>query len=144
LKNLLTFCCTVPLIPVAFMLSKIIKAEFSAKDSPLNKLGLLFSFNQIFYLLIPVWAYANAPDKMVMIIAIIFGAHLLPFSWLYNSKAYLVMSIAIPLIAIILGWGLSASMTFLIPAFMVFAEIVFSIWLVFENRAKVQAAGTGA
>ena len=28
-------------------------------------------------------------DKMLMVIAMIFGAHLLPYSWLYNSKTYM-------------------------------------------------------
>jgi hypothetical protein len=137
LKNLLTFCCAMPLMPLAFFLSKIIKAEFSVKDNPLDKLGLLFSFNQILYLLIAIWAFAGVPDKMVMIIAVIFGAHLLPFSWLYNSKAYLVMSIIIPLVVIVLGWGLDGGISYLIPAFMVFAEVIFSVWLALENKKGV-------
>ena len=41
-KNLLTFCFTAPLLPLAYITSKIIKAEFSAKDNPLNKLGILY------------------------------------------------------------------------------------------------------
>ena len=43
------------------------------------------------YLLIAMWIYAAVPDKMVMVIAIIFGAHLLPFGWLYDSKVYYFM-----------------------------------------------------
>lgn len=31
-----------------------------------------------------------------MILAIIFGAHLLPYSWLYKSRVYLILSIFIP------------------------------------------------
>ncbi|WP_373920542.1 hypothetical protein [Trueperella sp. zg.1013] len=40
-KNLLTFCCTVPTMPLSFVVSKIIKADFQNKDNLLNKLGLL-------------------------------------------------------------------------------------------------------
>lgn len=133
-KNFLTFCCAAPLMPLAYAISRLIKAEFSARDNPLDKLGLLFSLNQILYLLIAIWAFSGAPDKMVMIIALVFGAHLLPFSWLYNSRAYLVMSILIPLAVIVLGWGLAAASNYLIAAFMVFAEIVFVGWLIIENR----------
>jgi|GEM_PF-3155379 len=49
-KNLLTFGFTTPLAPLAYMISKIIKAEFSTKDNPLNKLGILFSLNHIRYM----------------------------------------------------------------------------------------------
>ena len=47
MKNLLTFCCAAPLMPLAFMASKIIKVDFTNKDNPLTNLGMLFSLNQI-------------------------------------------------------------------------------------------------
>jgi hypothetical protein len=139
LKNLLTFCCSVPLMPLAYAISRLIKAEFSVKGNPLDKLGLLFSLNQIIYLLVAIWAFSGAPDKMVMIFAVIFGAHLLPFSWLYDSKAYLAMSVVIPLVVVILGWNLPAGNNYLIPAFMVIAEAALSTWLVIENRKAVMS-----
>lgn len=129
-KNLYTFFCAAPLVPLAYFVSRIIKAEFAVKDNALNKLGMLFTMNQLLYLLLAIWAFSGIPDKMVMIIAIIFGAHLLPFSWLYKSRAYLVMSIGICLVVVILGW--SAKTTAFIPLFMTAAELVFSIWLSFE------------
>lgn len=85
-RNLYTFCITAPLMPLAYLISRVIGADFSVKDNPLNNLGLLFSLNQMLYILIAMWVYAAVPDKMVMILAIIFGAHLLPFGWLYQSK----------------------------------------------------------
>ena len=130
-KNLLTFCVTAPLPPLAYMFSKFIKAEFSIKDNPLSKLGILFSINQFLYLLIPMWVYPTVPDKMVMVIAVIFGAHLLPFGWLYKSKAYTVMSVLISLTAIIAGIAFSAVTVAII---MVVFEILFSILLINENR----------
>ena len=30
-KNLLTFCCTAPLLPIAFLISKILKIQFQDK-----------------------------------------------------------------------------------------------------------------
>lgn len=130
-KNLLTFCVTAPLIPLAYMFSKLIKAEFSIKDNPLSKLGVLFSLNQVLYLLIPMWVYPTVPDKMVMVIAIIFGTHLLPFGWLYKSKAYTIMSVLISLIALIAGITFNAVIVVII---MIVFEIVFSILLINENR----------
>lgn len=131
-KNFLTFCFTTPLLPLAYLISKMIKAEFSTNDNPLGKLGLLFSCNQFLYILIAMWVYPTVPDKMVMVLAIIFGAHLLPFGWLYQSKAYSVMSVLISLSAITTGIMFDAVVVAIV---MIVFEIVFSIWLVLENKS---------
>ena len=102
-KNLLTFFFTAPLMPLAFMISKIIKVDFTNKNNPLTDLGVIFSANQILYLLIAMWIYNAVPEKMVMILAMIFGAHLLPYGWLYKSKSYIALSIIIPVAAFIIG-----------------------------------------
>lgn len=130
-KNLLTFCATAPLVPIAYMTSKIIKVEFSDKKNPLNQLGLLFSMNQMLYLLIAMWVYPTVPDKMVMVLAMIFGAHLLPYSWLYVSKIYGVMAIFIPIIALIIGNNFE---TYVLAMIMVLIEILFSIVLWVEVK----------
>jgi hypothetical protein len=131
-KNLLTFCFTAPLVPIAYIISKIIKSEFSIKENPLNKLGVLFSCNQYLYILIAMWVYPTVPDKMVMVLAIIFGAHLLPFGWLYQSKAYSVMSVLISLTMIIIGIMFNSIVVSII---MIILETIFSIWLVVENKS---------
>ncbi len=68
-RNFLTFfLCRTPAAHCIFFVSKLIKAEFSVKDNPLNNLGILFSTNQFLYILIAMWAYAAAPQRMVMIL----------------------------------------------------------------------------
>lgn len=141
-RNLFTFICTAPLMPLAFAFSKLLKAEFSAKDNPLNNLGILFSINQFLYILIAMWAYAAAPTNMVMIIAMIFGAHLLPFAWLYQSRAYLIMSILIPIIILIMGYNLPAERVFILAATMIALEAVFATWLTIENRNLAENTST--
>ena len=131
-RNLLTFFCTAPLMPLAYLISKILKAEFSAKDNELNNLGILFSINQMLYILIAMWAFAAAPTNMVMILAMIFGAHLLPFSWLYKSRAYLIMSIIIPLAMLIVGYNLPEERVFILAGMMICLETIFAAWLGIE------------
>lgn len=131
-KNLLTFCFTTLLVPLAYMISKIIKADFSMNDNPLSKLGLIFSCNQFLYILIAMWVYPTVPDKMVMVLAIIFGAHLMPFGWLYKSKAYSVMSVLISFTVFIIGIMFNAV---LVSIVMIAFEIIFCIWLMFENKS---------
>jgi hypothetical protein len=41
-KNLLTFCSTAPLMPLAFLISKAIKVDFQNKENPLTNLGVFF------------------------------------------------------------------------------------------------------
>ena len=130
-KNLFTFCFTAPLMPLAYMISKIIKVDFTNKGNPLTNLGVLFSLNQIIYLLIAMWVYPAVPEKMVMILAMIFGAHLLPYGWLYQSKSYMVMSVVIPIIALIVGVNFPPQ---LVAGVMVLAVVVLSLLLVFEVK----------
>ena len=83
-KNLFTFVCATVLLPLSYLVSnlvsKLINVDFQNKDNPLTELGILFSVNQALYLLIAMWIYPTIPEKTLMILAIIFGAHLLPYS----------------------------------------------------------------
>ena len=130
-KNFLTFCCTAPLLPFSFLISKILKIQFQDKSNPLNNLGILFSANQMIYLLIAMWIYPTLPDKMLMVIAMIFGAHLLPFGWLYNSKTYMVLSIIIPIMALMIGQNCE---NYILAIMMIIIEVIFSILLFVENK----------
>ena len=130
-KNLLTFCCAAPLVPIAFLVSKLIGVDFQGKDNPLTKLGLIFTVNQIVYLLIAMWVYHAVPEKMLMVFAMIFGAHLMPYSWLYLSKSYFAFSIAVPVLALIVGLTFPP---FVLAAVMIGVEILFNILLFLEVR----------
>lgn len=74
------------------------------------------------------------PDKMLMVIAMIFGAHLLPYSWLYNSKTYMVLSIIIPILSLIVGLNFA---NYTLAIMMILIEIIFSVLLSFENKKIV-------
>jgi hypothetical protein len=130
-KNLLTFSATAPLVPLAFFISKLIKVNFSDKTNPLNQLGIIFSLNQMLYLLIAMWVYPTVPDKMVMIIAMIFGAHLLPYAWLYQSRIYAIMSIFIPFVALFVGMNFDV---YVLSGLMIICEIIFSFILYIEVK----------
>lgn len=130
-KNLFTFFCTAPLLPISYLISRVIKVDFQNKENPLTNLGVLFSINQILYLLIAMWIYPTIPDKMLMVIAIIFGAHLMPYSWLYKSKIYFVLSVIIPISALIVGLNFEP---FVLAIMMIFFELIFCIGIIIENK----------
>lgn len=131
-KNLYTLCCTAPLLPIAFFFSKLLKIDFQHKANPLTKLGLLFSVNQMLYILIAMWVYPTVPEKMLMVIAMIFGAHLMPYSWLYKSKTYFVLSIVIPILALIVGLKFEP---YILAVMMVGIELLFSSLLYLEVKS---------
>lgn len=132
--TLFTFCCTAPLLLLAYLVSKIIKVDFQNKENPLTSLGIVFSINQILYLLITMWIYPTIPEKMLMVIIMIFGAHLLPYGWLYQSKSYVSFSILIPIFALIVGLNFEA---YVLAIIMIMLEIIFSIFLIFENKTLI-------
>ncbi len=137
-KNLITFCCSAVLFPLAWMLSKALKIDFEGKGNPLTKAGILFSINQMLYILIAMWVYAAVPEKMLMVYAMIFGAHLMPFSWLYQSRSYLILSIVIPILSLIIGL---LCPPYVLAALMIIIEIVFSLCLHAECKKYSHNAG---
>ena len=95
----------------------------------------MFSANQMIYLLIAMWIYPTLPDKMLMVIAMIFGAHLLPFGWLYSSKTYMALSVIIPVLALIVGQKCE---NYILAIMMIVIEVVFSILLSIENKKNLR------
>ena len=130
-KNLFTFFCAAVLVPLAYLISRFIGVDFQNKENPLSNLGLLFTMNQMLYILISMWVFSAVPDKFLMVYAMIFGAHLLPFGWLYQSKTYYVLSVVIPVVVLALGLCCSA-MT--VAVFMLIVEVIFCGCLIMENR----------
>ena len=131
-KNLYTFMCSCFLMPLAFVFSKVVKADiFKKTDNPINKLGFLCTMNQMLYLIIVMWAFSKNPEAMVMLYAMVFGAHLLPFGWVYDSKAYTVVSIIETIGALLIAclFGTAPAVVF-----MIVMEIVLCIFLFAENR----------
>ena len=137
MKNRLTFCCSVPLMPLALLVSKLIKVDFQNKSNPLTNLGIIFSVNQILYILIAMWVFTSVPEKMVMVYAMIFGAHLMPYGWTYRSKAYFVMSVVIPVGALILGVMFQPVV---LAAAMAVVETFLSAWLFMENKIEKKSS----
>ena len=130
-KNLAIFACSVLLMPLALVFSKILGIDFSNKKNPLTNLGIIFSVNQIVYILIAMWSFVAAPKFMIMIYAIIFGAHLMPYGWLYRSKCYFIASITIPLVALTSAIYCPLA-TVAISVWVM--DVVFCIGLWLENR----------
>ena len=133
IRNIAVFCSSAMLLPLSFVTSKILGISFSDKENPLSKPGVLFTMNQMLYLTIVMWACSANPESMVMIYAIVFAAQLLPFGWLYRSKAYSVMSVVGTVAALFSGILADAADTAFV---MIICELILTVWLVTENRKQ--------
>ena len=130
--NLYSFMCSSFMMPLAYLFSKVVKADiFKKTDNPINKLGFLCTLNQMLYLVIVMWAFSKSPEAMLMLYAMVFGAHLLPYGWVYDSKAYTVAAIVETIGALIVFHLLGNVMT---AAFMIAAQIIVCLCLVYANR----------
>lgn len=130
-KNTLVFVCSCPLVPIAWIIGKKLKIDIFSKDNPLTNLGMLFTMNQMLYILIVMWVFNAIPEKMIMVYAMVFGAHMLPYSWLYKSNSYRNFSIIIPITSLIVGnifGGFAVALT------LAFIEIIFVIMLFREMK----------
>ncbi len=64
-SDLVVFCCACPLMPIALLVGKILKVDILDKKNVLWKAGILFTCNQMIYLLIAMWAMSAVPEKIV-------------------------------------------------------------------------------
>ena len=78
-----------------------------------------------------MWIFPTIPEKMLMTIAMIFGAHLLPYGWLYKSKSYIIFAILIPILSLVIGVNFEP---YILAIVMIVIEISFSICLIVENK----------
>ena len=130
-ENMLVFCCSCPLMPISWLIGKALKTDIFDKSNPLGNVGFLFTCNQFLYLLIVMWVFSAVPDKMVMVYAMVFGAHLFPYSWLYKSVSYRIFAIIIPIVSLVIGCLFSALW---VAGTLLVAEILFVAVLFLELR----------
>lgn len=139
-KSILTFIVGSLMLPLAYLLSKILHTEWKMKDNPLQPLGLWLNFAQLFYFPLLVFILIKNPTYFVMVYVIITGAHFFPYAWFYNEKAFAIMSGVISVASLFLGIFLSAENMFYIPIFMGIALSILAIWIFGSYRKKLKVS----
>ena len=89
---LYTFMATMPILPLAYVFGKFFKTSWKIENNPLNDLGLLLNFAQLFYFPLLVVVLMKNNYDMPMALAIITGAHFFPYAWFYQTKSFAVMA----------------------------------------------------
>ena len=136
-KAVLVFIAGGPLLPFAFMLSKVLKITWKIEDNPLQPLGLWLNFAQLFYFPFLIFILIRQPDYFVMTYAIITGAHLFPYSWYYRTKLYAICAGAISLGSLLLALNLKPADQFYIGIWASFCLFILSLGLIADYKKKV-------
>ncbi|MBE5875838.1 MAG: hypothetical protein E7290_03005 [Lachnospiraceae bacterium] len=131
MQNMLTFCMSAPLMPLAYLISKLLGIPFQDKENPLSSMGIVLAVAQLPYLLIVMWVYRAAPNYMVMVYAMVTGAHFLPYGWYYKSKVYYTFGVLIPIITLMLGCRFDSAV---VAALMAVLEFGLVLAIRLENR----------
>lgn len=87
-RSIFVFIAGGPMLPFAFLLSKVLKTQWKVEGNPLQPLGLWLNFAQLFYFPFLILILLRQPEYFLMTYAIITGAHFFPYSWYYNNIWY--------------------------------------------------------
>jgi hypothetical protein len=145
-KSLLTFCAGTLVLPLAFLLGRLLGAAWTVPANPLQPLGLWLNLAQLFYFPILIFAYMRAPQQFLMVYGIITGAHFFPYAWLYLTRAYAGAAGVIAAGCLVLALAAPAAPQ-LIPAFVALSLLVLAALAhaaYRQNAARYQATQVAA
>tara|TARA_B100000378_G_scaffold276363_1_gene274138 strand:- start:1609 stop:2166 length:558 start_codon:yes stop_codon:yes gene_type:complete len=128
-KSIFTFIIASLMLPLAFGCSKILKTNWKIKNNPLQPLGLWLNFAQLVYFPILVFTLIKYPEHFIMVYAIITGAHLFPYAWMYEGNGYAVAAILISVGSMAIALLLASNSFWLIPLFTSMGLFILAIWI---------------
>ena len=135
-KAIFVFIAGGPLLPLAFLFSKLLKTSWKIKDNPLQPLGLWLNFAQLFYFPFLIFTMIKMPDYFIMTYAIITGGHLFPYAWFYRTNWYAIFAGIIVLGSLFLGLSLPNEKMYFVALFTSISLFILTICLYFDTMKK--------
>lgn len=136
-RSVFVFMAVAPLFPMALLFSKILNTNWKIANNPIQPLSIRLNLAQLFYFPFLLFTMAKMPDYFIMVYAIITGAHLFPFSWLYKTKWYSIFSGIIAIGALVLGLYLSKEKMYFIAIFTCICLFTLTMLLYFDVNKKM-------
>ena len=127
------------LLPLAWVLSKVLCTTWTLPHNPLQPLGLWLNFAQLLYFPFLIFIYSKYPEYFVMTYGIITGAHFFPYAWFYNTRAYAVLAGVIAVGCLLIGVRPAVAAPVWVAAFAAGALLVLSARLLGDYRRQRQA-----
>jgi hypothetical protein len=138
-QSILTFWVGAPMLPLAFVLSKVFKTTWTIKTNPVQPLGLWLNFAQLFYFPLLFFVLGKMPLYFAMTYAIITGAHFFPYSWFYRNTLYAVFAGIISVGSLLLALWLPNGQMYIVPFFMSASLTVLTILLYLNYQKRRQS-----
>ena len=135
-KSVLVFIAGAPLLPLAFGLSKLLKTKWKIEDNPLQPLGLILNFAQLFYFPFLIFVLLRHPDYFIMTYAIITGAHFFPYSWFYKTIWYAVMAGLVSLGSLLIALNVAVEKQYYVGIWISACLFLLTLGLVGDYRKK--------
>lgn len=135
-KSIWVFMAGTPLLPLAFLLSKVLKTNWKISNNPLQSLGLWLNFAQLFYFPFLIFILSRMPEYFLMTYAIITGAHFFPYAWFFNTKWYAIFAGIISIGSMLAGSYLPTADHFQIAAFCSVCIGLMTLSLIFDYKLK--------
>jgi len=140
-QSILTFCISGLMLPLAWILGKIMKTSWNVEGNPLNRVGVIFNIGQLFYFPFLFILLGNQPEYFALGYAIITGAHFFPYAWYYKTNWFGIFAGFIAFGS----WIISVyfpEMSSLIPAFVSGSLVILGVCLVRDYRLKIEKWST--
>lgn len=135
-KSIFVFIAGGPLLPLAFLLSKIVKSNWKIKDNPLQPLGLWLNLAQLFYFPVLIFILIKYPDYFLMTYAIITGAHFFPYAWFYKTIWYAIFAGLVSIGSLLLTLLLKTEQHFYVGVWTSICLLVLSLLLTADYKKK--------
>jgi hypothetical protein len=122
------------IFPTGVMLAGLLGLNVMTRDNPLGTLGGLVAAVQAFFIPVFIVVYQFTPQYLPLAVGVLGGAHFLPYSWIYRSRAYIFVSIGTGLASLVIGAAMLSVAYTLVPLAIgvIFAAGV--VWIRRENR----------
>ena len=135
-KSILTFYVGVTMLPLALLLSKILKTKWTTKTNPLQPLGMWLNLAQLFYFPFLFFILKDNPTYFIMTYVIITGAHFFPYAWFYDEIGYAIFAGIISIGAFVVAINVNTDEMHLVALYMVVCLLLLTVWLMLSNKRK--------
>ncbi|WP_096437940.1 DUF7010 family protein [Alteribacter populi] len=87
--------------PLGIFVSKLLNIDLFAKDNPLSTIAGLIGAVQLFFIPVLLLLISTNQEIIPFVLAILLGAHFLPYMWVYKTKLFVVHSLLVISIALL-------------------------------------------
>ena len=135
----ITFFVGAPMLPLAWLFSKLLRTTWTLPHNALQPLGLWLNFAQLFYFPFLFFIFGQHPAYFVMTYGIITGAHLFPYAWFYDALPYALAAGLISFGCLFIGVRSAGSAPYWVPVFVAGALLGLAVALYGSYRRRVAA-----